>query len=103
MDIKLGNERSYGRLTIYGLYKGDKFIDVGTAQEIAERQGITPQTVKYLAHSKREKLREEKNKKSLIAVVVEQIKKMPTDEEGRKEYMRQYRKRKQIELKKELR
>jgi len=35
--------------TIYALYVGDTFIDVGTAKEIAERQGITPKTVQYLS------------------------------------------------------
>ena len=34
---------------IYALYVGDTFIDVGTAKEIAERQGITPKTVQYLS------------------------------------------------------
>lgn len=77
-------------MTIYALYKGDKFIDVGTAEEISERQGMASNTVRYLAHSNRVKLAEEKNRKSLIAVVVEQIRKVPTNELAKKEYRKQY-------------
>ena len=81
-------------MTIYALYKGDKFIDVGTAKEIAERQGMLPKRIRYLAHSKREKTREEKNRKSLVAVVVEQERKMPTTPEGRRKYINEYTKQK---------
>ncbi|MGT2729453.1 hypothetical protein ACVRWQ_05915 [Streptococcus phocae subsp. salmonis] len=41
---------------VYAIYKGDKFIDVGTKREIAERLGITPNSVAFLAspsHKKR--------------------------------------------------
>ena len=33
----------------YALYRGDEFVDVGTAEEIAERQGIRPESVKWMS------------------------------------------------------
>ncbi|KPJ21806.1 hypothetical protein [Streptococcus phocae] len=41
---------------VYAIYKGDKFIDVGTKREIADQLGITPNSVTFLAspsHKKR--------------------------------------------------
>lgn len=31
----------------YALYKGDEFIDLGTIQEIAKRQKVAPNTIRY--------------------------------------------------------
>ena len=33
----------------YAIYKGDSFIDLGTAQELSERLGIKERTIKYYA------------------------------------------------------
>lgn len=34
---------------IFALYKGDKFIDIGTAKELAKRRNVTPKFIKYLS------------------------------------------------------
>lgn len=34
---------------LYALYRGDEFVDVGTAEEIAERQEIRPESVKWMS------------------------------------------------------
>lgn len=34
---------------IYGLYKGDEFIDVGTAKELAEKLGVKKETIWFYA------------------------------------------------------
>ena len=36
------------KIKIFGLYKGDKFIDVGTARELAERRNVKVRTIRYL-------------------------------------------------------
>lgn len=36
------------KVKIFGLYKGDKFIDVGTARELAERRNVKVRTIRYL-------------------------------------------------------
>lgn len=61
------------KLTEYALYKGDKFIDVGTIRELAKRTGINPNTLKYIAapiHHKRVSGREIEND-TLIAYKLE--------------------------------
>ena len=30
----------------FALYKGDKFIDLGTAKELAEKYNVTPKTIR---------------------------------------------------------
>ncbi len=62
---------------IFALYKGEKFIDIGTAKEIAKRRGVTPEFIKYLstpANLKRIDTRKNKNKPSnaMICVKVEE-------------------------------
>lgn len=34
---------------IYGLYKGDEFIDVGTAEELAKKLGVKKETIWFYA------------------------------------------------------
>ena len=62
---------------IFALYKGEKFIDIGTAKEIAKRRGVTPEFIKYLstpANLKRIDTRKNKNKQSnaMICVKIEE-------------------------------
>lgn len=62
---------------IFALYKGEEFIDIGTAKEIAKRRGVTPEFIKYLstpANLKRIDTRKNKNKLSnaMICVKVEE-------------------------------
>jgi len=33
----------------YALYRGDEFIDVGTADELAERNGIKAATIRWMS------------------------------------------------------
>ena len=51
-------------MKIYAIYKGDRFIDVGTAKELAERHNTTVKTIHWYAGSNRWKNKE--NKKGLI-------------------------------------
>ena len=57
-------------MNIYGLYKGDEFIDVGTAEELAERRGIKPKTIRWLASCAMVKEKAESGANCLIAVLV---------------------------------
>lgn len=34
---------------LFALYRGDEFVDVGTARELAERQGVKPSTISFMA------------------------------------------------------
>jgi hypothetical protein len=33
----------------YALYRGDEFIDVGTADELAERHGVRAETIRWMS------------------------------------------------------
>lgn len=62
---------------IFALYKGEEFIDIGTAKEIAKRRGVTPEFIKYLstpANLKRIDTRKNKNRISnaMICVKIEE-------------------------------
>ena len=37
-------------MKIYSAYRGDEFVDVGTAEELAERLGMSVETVKWLSY-----------------------------------------------------
>lgn len=41
----------------YALYKGDELLDMGTAEEIAARRGVKPETIYYYATSQYRKRR----------------------------------------------
>ena len=47
---------------VYGLYKGDVFIDVGTADELAERLNIKKETVYFYASNTNKKRNKKGNK-----------------------------------------
>lgn len=34
---------------MFALYRGDEFVDVGTADELAERHGIKPSSIAFMA------------------------------------------------------
>ena len=51
---------------IYGLYKGDEFLDVGTAEELANKLGVKKTTIQYYATPSCK--RKVKNTKSIVAV-----------------------------------
>ena len=35
--------------TLYALYRGDEFVDVGTARELARRRHVKADSIRYLA------------------------------------------------------
>lgn len=37
------------KTTEYAIYKGDKFIDIGTAKELAEKCNVKPETIEFYA------------------------------------------------------
>lgn len=45
---------------VYGVYKGDRFIDVGTATELSIRLGIMRDTIQWLATPSAHKRTEER-------------------------------------------
>ena len=51
---------------IYGLYKGDKFLDVGTAEELANKFGVKKATIQYYASPANK--RRNKHDNSIVAV-----------------------------------
>lgn len=34
---------------LYALYRGDEFVDVGTAEELAMKRGISPKSLRFKA------------------------------------------------------
>lgn len=40
------------RKACYALYHGDDFIDLGTAEELSERNGVQADTIRYYATQK---------------------------------------------------
>ena len=36
-------------VTVYGLYKGDVFLDVGTADELSKKLGVKKETIMWYA------------------------------------------------------
>lgn len=34
---------------LYALYRGDEIVAVGTAKQLAERQGVSPKTIRWYA------------------------------------------------------
>ena len=53
----------------YALYKGDEFIDLGTIQEIAKREGVKPKTILYYkTPAYKKKFRDDTNRKVLIKI-----------------------------------
>jgi hypothetical protein len=35
---------------VYAVYKGDEFLDLGTAKELAERMGVKPATILFMTY-----------------------------------------------------
>lgn len=54
--------------TVYALYKGDEFIGVGTAEELAEMLGVKPSTVDWYSYP----IAKQRNKgKCKIAIILD--------------------------------
>lgn len=46
----MGAKREYsGTEATFALYRGDEFIDIGTAAELAEKMGVKPSTIAFYA------------------------------------------------------
>ena len=57
--------------SMFALYRGDEFVDVGTAEEIAKRLGCKPDTIRFYATpSYQKRLKDGDN--LLIAVRIEE-------------------------------
>lgn len=61
---------------IFALYKGDDFLDIGTAKELAKKRNVTPEFIRYLstpANKRRIANRKNNNKtsKALVSVKIE--------------------------------
>lgn len=58
----------------FALYKGDEFIDLGTAKELADKYNVTPKYIRFLStpsNKKRIANYKKKNINSLISVKIE--------------------------------
>ena len=49
----------------FAIYKGEKFLDEGTAEELAERFGVTPKTIRWWATPTSHK-RDKGNRKTAV-------------------------------------
>lgn len=54
----------------YALYKGEEFIDIGTAKELAEKIGTTVKTLYWYAYSGRYKSKE--HKRGYVVVLLDE-------------------------------
>lgn len=61
-----------GHPQIYALYRGDDFIDVGTATEIGKRQGMTPKSLRFLASPAYWRRLDGKGEHALLAIKLEE-------------------------------
>lgn len=55
----------------FALYRGDEFVDVGTAEEIAKRLGCKPDTIRFYATPSYQARLKDRDKR-LIAVRIEE-------------------------------
>jgi hypothetical protein len=54
---------------VYALYKGDEFIDLGTIEELAKKEGIKPKTMSYFSKpAYKRKFKDDRNRKVLIKI-----------------------------------
>lgn len=53
----------------YALYKGDKFLDIGTAEELADKFNVKPATIKwYSMPTNLRRIEKRKSYNGLVAV-----------------------------------
>ena len=59
--------------SVFALYKGDEFIDVGTLREISARQHLTVSTLRYLAtNAYRRRLKDVDDSKIVVRLDVKE-------------------------------
>lgn len=56
---------------VYAIYKGDKFIDLGTKKELAEKLNVKPETIGFLTTPIYKKRRGKNIDNALIAIRIE--------------------------------
>lgn len=56
---------------VYAIYKGDKFIDLGTKKELSERLGVKERTIKFYSSPSYLKRKAESKEPYMIAIEVE--------------------------------
>ena len=59
-----------GKRMVYALYKGDTFLDIGTAEELAIKFNVKKETIKFLASKSNYKRLEKRKDKSQKMVAV---------------------------------
>ena len=59
------------RKKFYAIYKGDEFIDLGTAEELAIKMNTSKKTIQWYAGSNRWKNKKNKKKNSITVIVIE--------------------------------
>jgi hypothetical protein len=58
----------------YAIYKGDRFIDLGTIKELSERLGIKTNTLWfYTSNAYKERLKKRVSDKATIIIKIEEI------------------------------
>jgi hypothetical protein len=61
---------------VYAVYKGDEFLDLGTAEELAERMGIKPFTIRFMTYpsyqKQIEKRKQSYRKGHMIVIKIEE-------------------------------
>ncbi len=65
-------QRKHRSRMVYALYKGDNFVDMGTAEDLAKAMNVKPKFIKYLASPANLKKIENRNnsKNAMITVRV---------------------------------
>lgn len=54
---------------VYALYKGDEFIDLGTLEELAKKEGVKPHTIAYYqTEAYKRKAKNNENRRVLIKI-----------------------------------
>ena len=56
----------------YALYRGDTFIDLGTAKELAGKHNTTVKVIQWLAHSKKAEKARENCRNGMIVIPIEE-------------------------------
>jgi hypothetical protein len=57
--------------SVYALYKGDKFLDLGTKKELSERTGIKLKTLDFLASNiNKQRINKRKYQNALMLIKI---------------------------------
>lgn len=58
---------------VYAIYKGDKFLDIGTKKELAKRFNVKPETIGFLASPSQLRRLKNVELKGMIAVRIGKV------------------------------